>query len=187
MKIIRGENRNAYKYQKLRALERKLYLIDLRGGKCEICGYAKNLAAFDFHHKNPSHKEGKLDMRKLSNSSMEWIMNEFSKCEVLCANCHREKHSPDLMICKIRERTIEFKNSTKTIEFKGKPKCTDCGVEINYTYIRCRKCKALNSRKKGRPMHDLLEKEVDLYGRRWASEKYKVTVKTIGVWLKKDT
>lgn len=28
-----------------------------RGGKCEHCGYNKNLAVLEFHHKNPEEKE----------------------------------------------------------------------------------------------------------------------------------
>ena len=132
--------KNTYKYQKIRALERKLYLIDLRGGKCERCGYDKNLAAFDFHHKNPLEKENNLDSRRLSNSTMGWILKEFDKCEVVCANCHREAHSPDLDINKVKERINEFRKSTKVIELKGRPKCIDCGIEINYTHKRCNKC-----------------------------------------------
>ncbi len=50
--------RNTYNYQYIRALKRKMYLISERGGCCEICGYNKNLAAFDFHHKNPKEKQG---------------------------------------------------------------------------------------------------------------------------------
>ena len=102
------KQRNTYEYQTMRALKRKLYLIELRGGKCEICGYDKNLSAFDFHHIDKSTKESQLDQSKLSNSSMKYIMNEFSKCQVLCANCHRETHSPDLSLNKVREKICEY-------------------------------------------------------------------------------
>src|SRR5271165_3778751 len=88
--------RNTYYYQTVRSLERKLYLIDKRGGKCEKCGYNKNVTALEFHHKNPNEKEKNLDSRILSNNKMNWILQEFEKCLVLCANCHREFHNPDL-------------------------------------------------------------------------------------------
>jgi hypothetical protein len=89
-----NKNQN-YLAQQKRGLERKVYLINLLGGCCAKCGYNKNIAAFEFHHNDPSKKEGQLDMRKLSNSSMEWIMKEVEKCQLLCSNCHKEHHSPD--------------------------------------------------------------------------------------------
>lgn len=176
--------KNTYEYQKIRAIERKLYLIDLRGGKCERCGYKKNLAAFEFHHKNPLEKDNQLDMRKLSNSSMEYILKEFDKCLVYCANCHREVHCPDLSIDKARKRVSEFRDATKIIIRAGKPKCVDCGVQINYTYTRCTDCKIINNRKKI-PKREKLIKEIKKHGKKWCCVKYKVTIQTINRWLKR--
>ena len=62
-------NPNTTFSQKIRGLRRKVKLVELMGGKCEICGYNKNLAALDFHHKDSSQKATSLDMRKLSNMS----------------------------------------------------------------------------------------------------------------------
>lgn len=90
------EQSNTYHSQTKRALKRKVYLINLRSGGCEICGYNKNLAALEFHHIDPNNKHGVLSVRELSNRNMDWIMNEFSKVMVLCANCHRETHNPDM-------------------------------------------------------------------------------------------
>ena len=50
-------NTNNYENQKLRGLKRKYEAVLARGGKCEICGYNKNLSALEFHHKDPSEKE----------------------------------------------------------------------------------------------------------------------------------
>lgn len=84
----------SYPAQRARGLKRKLELIERAGGKCSICGYNKNIAALCFHHLNPSEKEMHLDMRSLSNNSMNVIENEFSKCQLLCMNCHTEVHNP---------------------------------------------------------------------------------------------
>lgn len=35
----------------------KLRAIEYKGGKCECCGYNKNLSALEFHHINPKEKE----------------------------------------------------------------------------------------------------------------------------------
>lgn len=71
----------------------KKELIRYKGGKCEICGYNKCIGALQFHHINPLEKDfspsekyngGKIDMNQL--------YLEVDKCQLLCANCHAEKH-----------------------------------------------------------------------------------------------
>ena len=179
-------NGNSYEYQKIRGLKRKLYLIDLRGGCCEKCGYNKNLASFDFHHKDPSEKESQLDIRKLSNSSMKWVLKEFEKCEVVCANCHREIHNPELGVDDVRI-LLENHDLKKVIKVmnQGKPKCVDCGDEINYTYKRCNICSNKNKRKVERPDLELLQEELDNNGVTRCSKKYGVARVSIHRWLKK--
>jgi len=179
------EQKNIYSYQKKRAIKRKLYLIDLRGSCCEICGYNKNLAALEFHHKKPGEKESQLDMRKLSNSSMDWIMKEFEKCKVVCANCHREVHNPNLTI-KECKRNLEESNNCLVVRKVNKPKCVDCNAEINYTYKRCKSCCDKAKRKTERPDLIILEKEKNEKGSSWCSKKYGVTPKTIRKWLDKQ-
>ena len=61
-------NPNSYFAQTIRGYRRKLKLIELKGGKCEMCGYDKNISALEFHHIDSSQKEFQLDIRKLSNS-----------------------------------------------------------------------------------------------------------------------
>lgn len=85
---------NTYKLQQIRGLKRKLNFIIQMGGKCEKCGYNKNLAALNFHHNDPNFKELKLDIRSMSNNSLEILMEEIKKCKLLCSNCHHELHHP---------------------------------------------------------------------------------------------
>ena len=88
-------NTNSYHSQTKRSIRRKLELVELSGGGCCKCGYNKNIAALEFHHKDPSTKEFQLDARHLSNRSMDAIMQEFVKCQLLCSNCHSEEHYPE--------------------------------------------------------------------------------------------
>lgn len=83
-----------YIAQRKRSLYRKLELILSFGGRCKSCGYDKNLAALCFHHKDG--KDFKLDLRSLANRTWEKVKNEAERCELLCHNCHMEKHHPDL-------------------------------------------------------------------------------------------
>lgn len=176
---------NTYGYQKLRGLKRKLHLIDLRGSCCENCGYNKNLSALDFHHKDPNEKESQLDMRNLSNSTMEWILEEFEKCEVLCSNCHREEHNKGLEIKLVREAVKHLQEKITISKPIGRPKCCDCGVEINYTYKRCRVCGDIAKQKSNRPNLILLQNELNSNGVTWCSKKYEVSRNTIHRWLGK--
>ena len=86
-------NPNEYKKQKERALKRKLELIELKGGKCQKCGYDNNIAALEFHHTNPEEKSFQIDSRHLSNTHIDKLKAEANKCELLCAVCHREIHN----------------------------------------------------------------------------------------------
>ena len=83
------EQKNTYEYQVIRSLKRKTYLINLRGGSCEICGYNKNLAALEFHHIDPNQKDFQVCGKSWS---FERLKNEVDKCILVCSNCHREIH-----------------------------------------------------------------------------------------------
>lgn len=99
------EQTNTYHSQTLRALKRKLELIEMKGGACSKCGYKKNVSALHFHHQNSHSKQFKLGMRILSNRSWEAIQTEAEKCILLCANCHAEEHNPELSLENVREIT----------------------------------------------------------------------------------
>jgi hypothetical protein len=85
-----------YEAQQTRGLRNKIHFIKLLGGKCENCGYKKNIAALCFHHKDPSKKNFQIDLRAMSNNRIEVLNNEIEKCQLLCHNCHMELHNPEL-------------------------------------------------------------------------------------------
>lgn len=62
--------------------------IQLKGGKCERCGYDRCNAALEFHHLDPTQKDP-LGLRK---TSLKVLMKEVDKCILLCSNCHKEEH-----------------------------------------------------------------------------------------------
>ena len=121
-------------------------------------------------------------MRKLSNSSMIKLMQEVDKCELLCANCHREYHSPDLDMYMVKSLIKNVDDSVLEIKV-GKPKCLDCSCEINYTYTRCRKCSDKNKQKVGRPSLEILLNEIKNYSKTWCAKKYGVSITSIRRWI----
>jgi hypothetical protein len=87
-------NTNSVYSQESRGIERKKHFMNILGGKCNSCGYNKNITALEFHHVDPTTKKLQLNMRTFSNNSMNVLIEEVYKCELLCANCHREHHNP---------------------------------------------------------------------------------------------
>lgn len=75
---------------KIRAMREAL--INQRGGKCEICGYSKCIEALEFHHLDPKQKDFSISNTG-GTPSFEKMKEEVDKCQLLCANCHREEHA----------------------------------------------------------------------------------------------
>jgi transposase len=67
----------------------KEMLVTEAGGKCVLCGYARHLAALQFHHVDPATKSFGLGVRGITRSIAR-LREEASKCVLLCANCHAE-------------------------------------------------------------------------------------------------
>jgi len=88
----------SYGKQLERGRTRKLKLVMMLGGRCVICGYARNLAALEFHHREPLSKSFQLDTRTLANRKWRDVETEAEKCLLLCSNCHAEKHNPGAFI-----------------------------------------------------------------------------------------
>jgi 5-methylcytosine-specific restriction endonuclease McrA len=78
-----------------RRKDRKKKLIEYKGGKCISCGYSKCLRALSFHHRNPKDKSFPLDVRFIASKKWEVLVAESDKCDLLCANCHMEKHEDE--------------------------------------------------------------------------------------------
>lgn len=72
----------------------KLKCIEYKGGKCQVCGYDKCLSALEFHHRDPSQKEFSFSKFRSQTFGKRAIV-ELSKCDLLCANCHREVHTQE--------------------------------------------------------------------------------------------
>jgi len=76
-----------------RSIRFKQRMILIKGGKCSMCGYNKNIACLDFHHLNPETKKySPKDI--LRNKDFTVIKNELDKCILVCKNCHGEIHHP---------------------------------------------------------------------------------------------
>lgn len=99
---------------------KKVKAIKLLGSKCIMCGES-NMFVLDFHHKNP--KEKQYNINDLKDGRWSIMEKELQKCNLVCANCHRELHSS-------LNKTVEQHNKLIFLEFKQVFSC-QCG------YNRC--------------------------------------------------
>ena len=58
--------------------------------KCEICGESR-APCLDFHHLDE--KKMNIGLMPRWGHSVETILTEIKRCQVLCANCHRMIHA----------------------------------------------------------------------------------------------
>lgn len=65
--------------------------VEFKGGKCEICGYDRCLAALTFHHLDPSKKNFGIS-DKGHEYGWEAVQKELLQTLMLCSNCHTEHH-----------------------------------------------------------------------------------------------
>lgn len=95
----------------LRRYRVKKRSVEYLGGKCKECGWFGDISGFDFHHKDPTKKDFSPNGLNLANKSWERAKKELDKCELLCALCHRKKHS-------VYDQLEELSKKYKGREFK---------------------------------------------------------------------
>jgi len=62
----------------------KSQLVQMFGGKCELCGYHKFVECLEFHHINADEKNGKDFLKDVEKNP--------SRFRLWCNRCHREQH-----------------------------------------------------------------------------------------------
>lgn len=109
----------------------KLKCVEYKGGRCERCGYNKCISVLEFHHRDPDEKDFGI-ARSGHTRSFEKIKPELDKCEILCANCHREEH--DRLEGWSESKVIkQCKHCDKVFETSSRGKQTYCSRKcLNY-------------------------------------------------------
>ena len=165
--------------QKYRQIKLKQKAIAYKGGKCQICGYDKCTDALDFHHRNPEEKEFLISCK--FNMSWDNIKRELDKCDMICANCHREIHSKEHLKVPIEEYekyitpiTPEILNKREETKKKNKEK-SQKNQENKIEIIKARKKIVENS-------------EIDFSAFGWGnklSKEFNISSAATVRWIKK--
>ena len=73
-----------------RARDRAHRLIaEFKSNPCMDCHQSFISAAMEFDHRPGTEKKFNLNYRVLGRFALEAVMDEITKCDVVCANCHR--------------------------------------------------------------------------------------------------
>lgn len=79
-------------WQEKRRTELRKWLREYKKGLvCSRCPESHE-ACLTFHHRDPKTKEFEVSMAPAGNYSIERILKEIKKCDVLCFNCHAKLH-----------------------------------------------------------------------------------------------
>ena len=72
--------------------KRMIWFQSLKEGKaCKYCGES-NPVCLDYHHRDPKEKMGNLQAIAQDTADNNKVLTEISKCDLICANCHRKLH-----------------------------------------------------------------------------------------------
>jgi hypothetical protein len=77
-------DRNARAYQRHRELIRQM-----KSRPCADCGVQYPYYVMDFDHRDG--KEKLFELNSVARKTIPGILREIQKCDVVCANCHRER------------------------------------------------------------------------------------------------
>lgn len=116
--------------------------VKYKGGKCEICGYDKYIGALDFHHRDPSLKKFNIALKSKLQYLNSEITEELDKCQILCANCHRETHNVhDIEQSKNTFAEYQKQKHERSNLRRHKKITCSCGNIKNKNSKQCLKCK----------------------------------------------
>ena len=119
--------------QKPNSQKLKRILISTLGGKCNVCGYKDSLSSLVFHHVKTTNKLFTLDCTSLYKRNIHDIILELNKCELLCQNCHCEKHQKEKLTYTKTYLSKRYKYIQKKLQLLSifSNKCGHCSKTFN--------------------------------------------------------
>lgn len=164
-------------------LRAKQELLKYKGGKCQKCGYNKDVpGAYVFHHRNPMEKEFMISRYR---RSIESLKKEADKCDLLCANCHAEVHDIER---KLSRKAVGKEYRLRQKKLLKKRKCLKCYVEFkprNSNQKYCQLSCSVRRKVKHRPTASELQELLKSYSWVAVGRKYGVSDNAVRKWARK--
>ena len=182
----RAERKNRRWYQSNKShtslwrIRIKQQLIAYKGGKCQRCGYDRDVpGAYTFHHRDPRTKEFALAGYV---GSLERAKREADKCNLLCCNCHAEVHDEE----RRDDRQCLYKELAARLNKKLNEKnCEICGQVFKPHKRSQRKCSKQCSRKvQTHPTESEMIHMMENMTWKAIGQKYGVTDTAVRKWAK---
>lgn len=162
---------------------RKQNLVQLKGGKCCICGFNSFVEALEFHHVNPETKEYQLSSGHCR--SLEKDINEVKKCALVCSNCHKGIHANKIVLPLNWDFIDEIFLQELIIQNTEKQNfCKKCGVPINNQSTYCSKCSSIKRRICERPNREELKEMIRIKSFLQIGKDFGVSDNAIRKWCK---
>lgn len=179
---------------KIRRYRMKKKAVELKGGRCQRCGWSGNISAFHFHHRDPNQKEFGISS---STTNWEKYWSEAEKCDLLCANCHSIEHSDytdptflsdvETYSGRVLEKTDHVWKNQNPLATKTEKTCDFCQrvfvprtISQKFCSIECR---SISSRRCIRPTSAELHELLRTANVNQISKKYGVTFNTVKKWI----
>lgn len=87
-KQYRKENAKSYReYKKLQHKSIKEFVQEIKANPCTDCGGSFPYYVMDFDHK----ENKKFKISGFGSRGLETVKKEIAKCDLVCANCHRQR------------------------------------------------------------------------------------------------
>jgi len=112
-------------------IRKKVWAVELMGGKCVDCNGVFPYQIYSFHHLDPSQKD--YDWKSLKKQKEKTVLEELQKCVMLCMNCHAIRH---IDMSKNLERILD-----KEYGEPKRPKTSNelkHGLDSTYNHHKCR-------------------------------------------------
>lgn len=171
--------------------QRKQDLVEVLGGKCQLCGFNSFLAALEFHHEKPEEKLFELSSSTNNNKNIIECLEESKKCFLVCANCHRGIHAgilqnPDKHI--FNEELAQQLINNATIYHGNLPQsyCARCHKPITRGCTYCSECNRFLTRKVEHPTREELKKLIRTLSFGAIGKMYNVHGESVRKWCIKE-
>lgn len=153
----RERSRRYWRVRKKRNPGMKRKLMELvEQVSCKKCGFFDQ-RALCFHHRDSKEKEFDIKWALTHGYSLETMLEEAKKCDVLCINCHTKLHYKGKN-CKLKEhkkranRVLKYKKRL-LISVGQKPSCKVCGCSdvtcLAFHHIRDKRFPIMNAISQG--------------------------------------